>query len=75
MVLDADLPELLGGPVVDQLEPDRALEGLKFSRPDFDVEVGPLVRDFEDFGPGEPVDAESVGAGKTGSRPRLIWFE
>lgn len=42
----------------------RAIQVLKrrihLSRSDFDVEVIPLVRDLEDFGPSKPVDAQSV---------------
>lgn len=45
-MLDARLPQLLGGPVVLQLEADRGLILLELARPDLDVEVVSLVRDF-----------------------------
>ena len=45
------------------------VRGTHLTRPDLDVEVAPLVGDFEDLGPGEavdpqpvPVDEEAVGA-------------
>lgn len=60
-MLDASLPQLLGGTMVLQLEADRRFVLLELTRPDLDVEVVSLVGDFQNFGPCETIDSESAG--------------
>lgn len=62
-MLDAGFPQLLGSTMVFQLEPDCRFVLLKLSRSYFDVEVVAFVGDFQDFGPCEAIDSESVEDG------------
>lgn len=72
VMLNAGLPQFLGGPVVLQLEADRGLILLELARPDLDVEVVSLVRDFQNLGPREAVDSESEGRTQK-LKQFLIW--
>ena len=64
MMLNADLPESFRGSMVAQFEADGGLKLLKLARTKLDEEPVPLVRDFDDLGPGKPVDAESIAVNK-----------
>lgn len=64
-MLDTRLPQLLGGAMVAEFEPDSRLELLELSGTQLHVEVVPLVADLQDLGPREPVDAEPGGREQT----------
>lgn len=55
-MLHACLPQLLGGAVVGQLEPDRRLEFLELAWSQLYVKIVTLVADLQDLRPREPVD-------------------
>lgn len=66
-MFDADLPQFLGCSVTRELESNGRLELLESSRSYFDVKVVSLVRYFEDLGPSESVDPETIAINqKTG---------
>lgn len=60
VMLYAGLPQFLGGTVIGQLKRYGWLVLFEFARTNFDVEIVAFVRDFQDFRPGETVDAQSV---------------
>ncbi len=57
-MFDACLPQTLRSARTGQLEPDGGLETFEFSRAYLDVKVVPLVRDFQNLGPGKPIDPQ-----------------
>lgn len=68
VMLHARLPQLLGRPVVGQLEADGGFELLELARTYFDVEIVPLVADLQDLGPGEAVYSQPVAVHQQAGR-------
>jgi hypothetical protein len=58
VVLDASLPKTLGAARMVQLEANGWLKSLELSRAYFDIEMVPLVGDFQNFWPSKSVYAQ-----------------
>ena len=59
VIFHASFPQFLGFPVVDQLKTDGREVPLELPGTNLHEEVVPLVGDFQDFWPGEPIDSQS----------------